>query len=154
MQLGFRVLPCMRIAWIKNPDLQNEWLTQLTDAEISPYQETVEEVVNKIKNFRCGSYDLEEIGKLYTTGMEHWTNGLKNAPVSEDKAIIKAFAEWADGDAIAFHIAHKNHYFCTRDQGNNAGQRSVLSANNRKWLEEDYGIKFVSPEDLAQILTA
>ncbi|PPJ63968.1 hypothetical protein [Cuspidothrix issatschenkoi] len=68
--------------------------------------------------------------------------------------MIKAFAEWADGDAIAFHIAYSNEYFCTRDQGKNVGQGSVMSKKNRKWLEEDYSIKFISPEDLEKILTA
>ena len=65
--LEFRVFPCPRFGWIKNPDLQDKWFTKLTDAEISSYEETFGEVVNKIKNCRCGSYDLEQIGKHHTS---------------------------------------------------------------------------------------
>lgn len=154
LELGFKILPCKRFGWIENPDLESEWFIKLTHTEISLYKETFGEVVDKIKNCCCGSYDLEEIGNRYTSGTEHWIKGFKNAPPEENKKIEKAFAEWADGDAIASHIAHRNQYFCTRDQAKNAGQKSVMSENNRKWLEQDYGIKFVSPEDLAQILTA
>ena len=63
-------------------------------------------------------------------------------------------AEWADGDAIAAHIANKNQYFCTRDVARGAGQVSVLSMQKRNWLEAEYGATFVTPEQLAQLLSS
>ncbi|MGM3306811.1 hypothetical protein ACSQ6I_12725 [Anabaena sp. WFMT] len=137
LQLGFKILPCTRIGWFRNPDLQREWFVQLTETNIHEYEDKVSEIIHKIDKNRCGSFYLKEIGEKYKRGTEHWTNALKNVPESEEKAMIKAFAEWADGDAIAFHIAYGNEYFCTRDQGRNAGQGSVMSKKNREWLEED-----------------
>lgn len=153
LQLGFKVLVCPRIAWIKNPDLQNDWLIKLEEVEVSPYQEAFGAVVEEIKKRGCGSHDLEEIGKRYASTNEHWTEGIKKAPTSEDTSITKAFAEWADGDAIAAHIAYKNQYFCTRDIARGAGSTSVLSEENRKWLETEYSVKFITPENLAQIFS-
>jgi hypothetical protein len=154
LQLGFKVLLCPRIAWIKNPDLKNEWFIELAEVDVSSYQEDFGLLVSEIKQRGCGSHDLEEIGKRYSSGNDHWTEGMKKAPASEDKAIVKAFAEWADGDAIAAHIAYKNQYFCTRDIARGAGKESVLSEKNRNWLETKYGAKFVTPEQLAQILSS
>lgn len=154
VQLGFKVLLCPRVAWIQNPDLKQEWFINLAEADVSSYQEDFGLLVSEIKNCGCGSHDLEKIGKRYSSDNEHWTEGMKKAPASEDKAIVKAFAEWADGDAIAAHIAYKNQYFCTRDIARGAGQKSVLSAENRNWLEKKYGAKFVTPEQLAQILSS
>lgn len=152
VSLGFRVLPSTRIAWIKNPDLKNEWMISPAQGEISDYAEMFGEVVDKIKNLRSCSYDLEQIGKQYASKEEHWTEGLKKAPSSEDTRISKAFAEWADGDAIAMHIAYKNCFFCTRDLANSAGDASVLSTNNRALLEKIYGVKFITPKDLSELL--
>lgn len=153
LQLGFKVLVSPRTAWIKNPDLQAEWFIKLAEAEVSLYREKFGLLVGEMKKRSCGSHDLEEIGKRYAGDNEHWTEGMKKAPALEDKAIVKAFAEWADGDAIAAHIAYKNQYFCTRDTARGAGNKSVLSAGNRHWLETDYDVEFVTPEQLAQILS-
>jgi hypothetical protein len=154
LQLGFKVLRCPRNSWIKNPDLKDEWFIALAELDKSPYLEDFAHLVSKIKERGCGSYDLEEIGKRYASDNEHWTEGMKKAPVLEDRAIVKAFAEWADGDAIAAHIANKNQYFCTRDVARGAGQVSVLSMQNRNWLEAEYGATFVTPEQLAKLLSS
>jgi hypothetical protein len=154
LQLGFKILPCIRIGWFKNPDLRNDWFVNFTETSIlSNYQEIAGEVMSKIEDNLCGIYHLKKIAEKHKRGTEHWIDILKKVPESEEKAMIKAFAECGDGDAIAFHIASGNDYFCTRDQGKNAGQSSVMSTKNRNWLERDYGIKFISPEDLAAILT-
>lgn len=150
LELEFKILPSTRLGWIKNPDLKQEWFVQLAGQELILYENKVAEVLQKIEKKSCGSYKLKQIGSQYNS--QSWIDGLKKAPDSEDKAIKKAFAEFADGDSIAFHIAYTNQYFCTRDNAGNAGQNSVLSENNRKWLRQDYGVNFISPEDLAQIL--
>ncbi|MEH2409003.1 hypothetical protein [Nostoc sp.] len=77
--LGFRVLPCKRFGWIKNPDLRDEWFTKLTDAEISSYEDAFGEVVNKIKNYLCGSYEINRLLRAMPTAVNyalfitHWS---------------------------------------------------------------------------------
>ena len=150
--LGFKLMRCPRISGIVNPDLEHQWYINLG--------EKTREMANKfgaisreIESRGCGISDMKQIGKRYAPSNKPWKEGLKIAPDNEDKTIIKAVAEWADGDAIAAHYAHGNDFFCTRDKAKSAGVSSILSENNRKWLESSYDIKFVSPEDLANILT-
>jgi hypothetical protein len=40
-------------------------------------------------------------------------------------------SEWADGDAVAAHIAYGNDIFCTQDQGKSAGGPSILDEGIR-----------------------
>jgi hypothetical protein len=61
-------------------------------------------------------------------------------------------AEWADGDSVATHIAHQIDYFCTRDQGVSAGDKSMLAPENRKVLKDKFGVIFVTPEELCEIV--
>jgi hypothetical protein len=73
-----------------------------------------------------------------------WYEGLKYAP---KKNVKKAVAEWADGENIIRHIGYGIDIFCSRDMGNKA---SILDANHRQWLSENYGVVFCSPSELAQ----
>jgi len=72
------------------------------------------------------------------------------APNHEEGNIAKAIAEWADGDSVAAHIAIDGNYFCTRDTAKKAGDKSIFSINNLKWLEECYDFEIITPEELAQ----
>ncbi len=77
-------------------------------------------------------------------GPEPWFKYLDQAtPGAEAKAVAKAIAEWADGDAVASHIAYGNDLFCTEDIGRSAGT-SVLDPNSRAWLYQAHGVHFVS----------
>lgn len=82
----------------------------------------------------------------------HWQSGLPLIPDNETMRFAKAVAEWADGDSIAAHYAYGNDLFCTRDMGKTAGAASVLSLNNRRWLETQFGIEFVSPTEATRRL--
>lgn len=73
-----------------------------------------------------------------------WYEGLRYAPKSKVK---KAVAEWADGENIIRHIGYGIDIFCSRDMGKKA---SILDANHRQWLSENYGVVFCSPSELAQ----
>lgn len=77
-----------------------------------------------------------------------WFSYLAMADREEELAISKAVAEWADGDALASHIASGADFFCTEDQGKSAGL-SVLNADNRLWAETTHGVKFVTLRELA-----
>jgi hypothetical protein len=65
--------------------------------------------------------------------------------------IAKLVAEWADGNAILAHYYHDHDYFCTLDQGKGAGTSSVLHKDRRDWLVSEFGIKVISPAELAEI---
>jgi hypothetical protein len=64
--------------------------------------------------------------------------------------LAKATREWADGDSVAAHYGFGIDQFCSEDFGKSASGRSVLDCNNRKWLSEEFGIRFVTLAELAR----
>jgi hypothetical protein len=66
--------------------------------------------------------------------------------------IEKAFAEDADGDMVAAHIAFGNAYLCSEDHGKSAVGASILDADNRAWLKATYGVEFLNAEQLAGMI--
>jgi hypothetical protein len=150
LDMGFRVLPCPRLAWIENPDFKTEWLLLLEN--INDYEDKFGKLIDEMTVNECGCYHLQIIGEQYQGSTKHWIDGLKLAPPSEEKNVAKALAEWADGDSIAAHYANGNDYFCTRDKAGNAGQNSVLSEKNKQWLQKKYALNFITPDDLVSQL--
>jgi hypothetical protein len=71
---------------------------------------------------------------------------------ARDKAgrrrLSRACAEWADGETVSAHIAYQHDILCTNDRGRNAGQ-SVFDKENRAWLTETFGVRFVTVEEFA-----
>jgi len=146
--LGFKIARLPRIAGLINEDVEKVRFI-LTGDELDKYLEKVFEVVRRIEQSGAGMTHISTIGKKYDTV---WFSGLKKVPISETGNIAKAAAEWADGDSIAICIALGCDYFCTRDKAKSAGKKSVLSSNNLAWLKTDYGLKIISPEDLAKLI--
>jgi len=70
----------------------------------------------------------------------------------EKRQIEKAFAESADGDVVAAHIAFGNDYLCTEDRARSAVSRSIFDAENRAWLKKEYGVEILSGQQLANLL--
>lgn len=70
----------------------------------------------------------------------------------EKRQIEKAFAESADGDVVAAHIAFGNDYLCTEDRGKSAVSPSIFDAQNRAWLETEYGVEILNVQELANRL--
>lgn len=86
-------------------------------------------------------------------GEEWWPQGLRRArDAAERKKVWTAINEWADGDAIAAHVGHDNDLFCTHDYNKNSGLKSALHPTNRAWLNENFGIEFVTLSELAERL--
>ena len=82
---------------------------------------------------------------------EWWPQGIGRARnKAERKKVHEAINEWADGDAIAAHIGYGNDLFCTNDLGRSAGQQSALHPINRAWLQDTYGVEFVTISELGQ----
>ncbi|MEJ7575938.1 MAG: hypothetical protein WKF74_02915 [Pyrinomonadaceae bacterium] len=152
LSIGFKIIRCARVAQITNPDIDQSYFVQQSDDEIRERLNLCSECAEEIERLGGGIAHAMKIGSRYSTSSTPWRIGLKNAPPSEAQNIAKALAEWADGDAIAAHVGYKNDFFCTRDTGKSAGAASILSPQNRAILESKFGVKFISPEGLGDII--
>lgn len=73
--------------------------------------------------------------------------------LKQEKARIeKAFAESADGDLVAAHVAFGNDYLCSDDLGKSALGASIFDDGNRAWLKAVYGVNFLSAQQLSDLL--
>lgn len=151
LALGFKLMHCYRVAGLINPDVKAEWYAQ-TPIPTADIANKFGEVGRKIEAAGAGMAWVKSIGAANAQSAEHWSRGLANAPSTDDTRIASAVAEWADGDMVSAHVAYQNYYICTRDAAKAAGSNSVFSPSNRVWLERDYGVKFVSPVDLANLV--
>lgn len=148
IELGFKITRLPRIGGLDNEDVEPFLFKQSGD-ELKKFHDRAFEVGRKIEECEAGVYHISKIGKKYDS---QWTKGLKKAPENEDGLIIKAAAEWADGDSVSVCIGLRCDYFCTRDQAKSAGEKSVFSSNNLEWLERDYNLKVITPEALAKLI--
>ncbi len=142
-----------RIAGVVNPDLKPSHYAAESRFSAHERQERCGEISRRIEAKGCGIAHVKSIGNNHANG-KPWIDGIKTAPLTEEESIIKAIAEWADGDAVSAHHAYGNDFFCTRDAAKAAGTTSVLSRPNQSWLSQDFNVVFVTPEALAKILTS
>jgi len=89
-----------------------------------------------------GWSDREFLYRVYEVAR---TSNLK----SEKEQIEKVFAESADGDLVAAHVAFGNDFLCTEDRGRSAIGPSIFDDDNRAWLKAAYGIEIVTAQELA-----
>jgi hypothetical protein len=147
-ELGFKILHCPRMSVTTNPDLKSEWFIGVSRDIANSFGACGRE----IEANGCGISQLKAIGGKYAASGRPWHEGISVSPDTEQNPIAKAVAEWADGDAVASHYAYENDYICTRDIAKSGGQDSVFSQKNRAWLESKYGVKFITPEQLAAMI--
>jgi hypothetical protein len=155
-ELGIRALrgPA-RIGWVRVKEEDDELLKPYESvAKLAERLDKVNELATVIAARGLGHAVPVKLGLQFTardgvTQPELWFQGLRRAKESERKQIQRAIAEWADGDSVASHYGHGIGLFCTEDFGRNAGGPSILDDNNRAWLSENYGIKFVTLAGLA-----
>ena len=85
---------------------------------------------------------------------EWWYHGLLRAKDTPERAAVeRAVAEWADGDSISAHHGYGIDLFCSKDFGGKSGSSaSILDIDNRKWLSDTYGIRFVALAQLAEMV--
>lgn len=146
LSVGFKLMRCPRVAGVQNSDLKDEWFHPTSHE----YANKFGVVGRRIEAAGAGIALIKAIGNKYVAPTEPWFEGLARAPATEDTAIAKAVAEWADADSVAAHVANGNMLFCTNDVAVAAGVASTFSGPNRQWLEADYGVKFMSPTELAK----
>jgi hypothetical protein len=136
-----------------SPNLRRQFVTEGTDEIARRRQERFAEVVRALEAKGLGMSRIKAIGeriKSRTGWNGPWYTALNQAQDDQErKEIERAVAEWADGDAIAAHIAYGNDIFCSSDRGQSAGGSSIFDADNRAWLEKTYGIRILSLKALA-----
>lgn len=122
---------------------------------LSLWIEKAQEVSKAIEARGLGFAQLTQLG--FGLAMKDpegaWFEALTKAKdIHEQRKIERAFAEWADADSIASHIAYGIDVFCSNDVGNSNATNSILDVNNRKWLTQTYGVKFMTFDDLLAAL--
>ena len=86
-------------------------------------------------------------------GMSPWFRFLDQATdIHQQRAVERAFGEWADGDSIAAHIAYGLDVFCSDDVGKSNVTNSIFDSINRGWLTRIYGVQFMTFKELASNL--
>jgi hypothetical protein len=66
--------------------------------------------------------------------------------------IEKVFAESADGDLVAAHVAFGNNYLCTEDRGRSAIGHSIFDDDNRTWVKTAYGVEILTAQQLSDLI--
>ncbi|KRA98163.1 hypothetical protein ASD83_14030 [Devosia sp. Root685] len=121
--------------------------------ELGAWIARVHEVGRAIEARGVGMAQVKALGLNSADAQTAWYKGLQNAnDIHQERAVERAFGQWADGDAIASHIAYGLDIFCSADVGKSNASKSVLDPVNRQWLEQTYGVKFMSFEDLLAAL--
>jgi len=90
------------------------------------------------------------VGQAAFEAADGWTDRART-PV-EARQLIRACAEWADGELVGAHIAYRNDVLCTNDFAKGSG-RSIFDATNRAWLAKRYGVTFLTLDELIAKVT-
>ena len=161
-ELGFLLIPSSRIGSARPAIIDDEQfripLTAEQSADIWAFLDERAAISAAIEARGVGFAKIEQLARSIQQrlglGEIPWYEGLNRpADATESKKIDKAFAEWADGDTVAGHIACKLDILCTEDQGKGAGQ-SIFNLSNRQWLSERYGVVFMDINELARVAAA
>ena len=124
--------------------------------ELERCMDKVNDLSSAIGARRIGYAVPVELGLQFLTPDEIakptlWFEGLRRS--RSHKRVARVINEWADADSVAAHYGYGIDLFCTEDKGRNAGGPSVLDDTNRAWLQKEYGVTFVSLEELAKRLS-
>lgn len=154
-ELGMRVLPCGRIMGPRSALLEQKYFLTFSEADFHRVNDRNGEISRTLETLGFGISLLKDMGKKHVGPGEHWTNGLANLSEEDSAKIPDLVAEWADVDAVTISIANGISYFCSNDLAKGArgqGINSILLQENSSQICNTYGIKFVSPQQLAMLL--
>ena len=168
LAIGLRLLPTPYIGlaipsrFLNSPDIYAEGVFEVAD-----YNERFGDVVRVIADRGVGYGVIPALAKEFTERLDGprpkelsdraliykvyeyaCASGLKR----DKSQIEKAFAELADGDVAAAHIAYGNDYLCTEDRGGSALGPSIFDETNRAWLKSKYDVNFLDVQQLTRIL--
>lgn len=148
--MGFKMLSAPRTGLPKSPDLKDSDFGPRTNEEMRAQQDLYFEVGRFVDSLGAGFMAAKAIGDKHRTTEDVWYEALKHSSKNDAKHSI---GEWADGDSIATHVSYRLDYFCTRDEAKSAGSQSVFSSENRAALTKQFGVKFVTPEELLAVVS-
>jgi hypothetical protein len=135
--------------------------------ETADYNERFGDVVRSIVDKGVGEGALPALAKEFTARLDSprpaslsdraliygvYEYACDSGLGKEKRQIEKAFAESADGDLVAAHIAFGNDYLCTEDRGGTAVSPSIFDAENRAWLKTEYGVEILNVQQVAHLL--
>jgi hypothetical protein len=147
IDMGFKILPGRRFGKLINPAIKSKWYHYINEE----YLITSERFSSVVKEIELLGAGYKQYSNLITTKEnEHLSphDRLKLYKGSEKK-LSAAIAEWSDGDSVALHIVHGLDYFCTNDEGKNAGENSALAKKVYEMLNLKFNFQKRSPEKLA-----
>lgn len=93
---------------------------------------------------------IERIDKQAGRSLPGWS-GLARLGDQEFKRLGRACSEWADAELVAAHVSYGNDLLCTEDYARRAG-RSVFDRDQRRWLSNRYGVRFITIGALTNML--
>jgi len=144
----FMLIP--RIGSVPRPKTITDALVVEMADERKQREEWSAELVRKIEAAQASIYHAKQLAHRLNPQAVPWTAAFKNAVTSQDEnAVGDAIAEWADGDFIAAHYGYGNDVLCTDERSKGASSFAAMSAENRAWLTADYGVRFMTLEELA-----
>ena len=152
--LGVRVLkapPRIDAFRIDDPTGEYYLANGEDEAALETWLNTIQAAAHAIEQRGLGYAQVRSLGQTLAarSPAELWFRALEHAEdIHEKRAVQRAFSEWADGDALASHIAYGLDVFCSADVGNSNARDSVLDPINRAWLTATYGIQFMTFDDL------
>ncbi len=155
--LGLRLLKAPRIGsqLINDPD-GTVFATEADNAALESRLRLYQLVLLELDARGVGFVQVKRLAGKFATranAQEPWFESLKRArDVHEVNAVIRAVAEWADGDSVAAHIGYGIDYFCTGDEGKSSGAASVFDVTNRAWLAATFGVRFITMTQLAAMV--
>ncbi len=155
---GMMVLGAPRIGWMRIEDPDNEFYFREipNSAAQSERLERFHTAIEAIESRGVGFTQIKDLTEKFSlrAGItEPWYKSLaRTIDVHEENAVKRAVAEWADGDSMAAHIGYGIDFFCTEDAGKSAGASSIFNAENRAWLNQHFGVKFITLNDLANMV--
>ncbi len=157
--LGFRVLKAVpRFGAFNYTDPTGEYYLPNDDqGQYGAWKAKIDELMKEQTARNVGYAQVHSLGEKIareTNSNVPWFDALEKArDVHEVAAVQRGFSEWADGDSIASHIAYGDiDVFCSADKGKSNANASVLDAAHRQWLTNDYGVKFKTIEEIANLL--
>jgi hypothetical protein len=99
---------------------------------------------------RARNLGLEQLLQHNLMGKALWEEGLN---FCDPKKVAEAISEWADAESIIRHIGYSNDYFCTSDKGKSTKGASIFDDDHKQWLTTEFGVKFITPDELAELVS-
>ncbi|MDR3447960.1 hypothetical protein [Dyella sp.] len=152
IDLGFKFIGTSRVGWLRAPD--GMYKPQESNNHLLGYR--IDRTCNAGRAFSergLGEAHLRRLGDEAKEGREELrfvSPFIAAGSHPDQRAVARAIAELADGDALAAHYGHDHDVFCTLDFGRGAGRSSVLHIDHRAWLRAEFGMSIFTPSELAQ----